>query len=792
MCTKILNEVEGPPVLDKEIGKDFLSSWKSMSVTEDDAMDFSFDTVSNGKKKFNFDKLDMDFNLDGDFDKLSSFKVDMPELDFSCSSKKTAKSKERTEENSSSGNCEGKKDLFSFSFDFNDEDFTNDAQIGSKLVGNMMSLNKELTDAEHFSLRSEKNVNSPRNIRDGFNSDDEQNGSKLFGESSPQDKQVTQGKPAILIKKNAGEDFYASDAQIATALVDNSESLTTELSEGEPVLLRSENKVKNLSDSLEGIESDGAQSESKLAAEAKLQDEQVAQGEPVTPGSEKDTGEDFNSNEAKISKKLVGIKSEELRKNKPVSLESEMDAENDDNISREGIDADFVQNGCQVVGNSRPPEKEATTGELVTIKRTKSSGFRVILSSSTEKTNKSTVEASGDPKFVVSSMQAIRDLKNDSVQGTKTSKRPHDLSTTIEKTSKSTADASKNPKFVVSSMQAIRNVKNGSIEGTVTGKQTPDISVSAEKISKSSAEASGNPKLMVSSMQAIRNLKNDSIDGIKTGERTPDISADGIKTGKRTADLSSLKTLRFDASIALCVLQGLSLKIFVKNCSLGLHLSQHRTMGRNKEVPNPSVLRQSNSFRNLEQNSKLLSNMTSNIPLPVGGTDKQKPLTTVSLKRKKTEESNAELMSLKSLKRLSESPKESRYFKESSGRVIEGKVCNHENQDTKNVLNDDSTSGLDSREINMGELEITVGMENDRNVESAEAYTKELENICNMLKKKHEEAKELLVRAIILISNCVMAACAVQFSGIISSLRCCSFYQILRSYSAQESIKHGA
>lgn len=29
----------------------------------------------------------------------------------------------------------------------------------------------------------------------------------------------------------------------------------------------------------------------------------------------------------------------------------------------------------------------------------------------------------------------------------------------------------------------------------------------------------------------------------------------------------------------------------------------------------------------------------------------------------------------------------------------------------------------------MGELEITVGIENDRNVESAEAYTKELENV---------------------------------------------------------------
>lgn len=44
--------------------------------------------------------------------------------------------------------------------------------------------------------------------------------------------------------------------------------------------------------------------------------------------------EDFNSNEAKISNKLVGIKllSEDLRKNEPVSLESEKDAQNHSNI----------------------------------------------------------------------------------------------------------------------------------------------------------------------------------------------------------------------------------------------------------------------------------------------------------------------------------------------------------------------------------------------------------------------------------------------------------------------------
>lgn len=62
----------------------------------------------------------MDFSLDGDFDKLSSFKVDMPDFDLLCSPKKAAKSKERSEEKSSSGNHQGKKDQISFSFDFNE------------------------------------------------------------------------------------------------------------------------------------------------------------------------------------------------------------------------------------------------------------------------------------------------------------------------------------------------------------------------------------------------------------------------------------------------------------------------------------------------------------------------------------------------------------------------------------------------------------------------------------------------------------------------------------------------
>ncbi|GMP72257.1 hypothetical protein CsSME_00030356 [Camellia sinensis var. sinensis] len=47
-------------------------------------------------------------------------------------------------------------------------------------------------------------------------------------------------------------------------------------------------------------------------------------------------------------------------------------------------------------------------------------------------------------------------------------------------------------------------------------------------------------------------------------------------------------------------------------------------------------------------------------------------------------------------------------------------------------------------------------MENDVNVEKAEAYTKELEDICNMLRKKHEEAKEILVRGLVNNNNLLM------------------------------------
>lgn len=68
----------------------------------------------------NFLFRDIDFNLDDDFGKFSSFKVDMPDLDFSSPAKKDAKAKEKSKEETNSGKQQEKKDRLAFSFNFNE------------------------------------------------------------------------------------------------------------------------------------------------------------------------------------------------------------------------------------------------------------------------------------------------------------------------------------------------------------------------------------------------------------------------------------------------------------------------------------------------------------------------------------------------------------------------------------------------------------------------------------------------------------------------------------------------
>ncbi|KAK3207010.1 hypothetical protein Dsin_021056 [Dipteronia sinensis] len=701
-----VNPKEKKSLIDDEIGQDFLSSWKSMSVTQDDAMDFNFDPVPSGKKKtFNFEKLDMDFNLDADFNKLSSFKVDMPDLDFLSPSEKTAKPKERTEDSSSSrGNSQAKKDHFSFSFDFNDEDFANDAQFGSKLMGSSKSVTRELANDEPVLLRSKENVKDLSNIREDSNFDGLQNTSKVVGNLRPLDEQGIQGEPTLLrSEKNSGEDLHENDEQIGSQLGGNSKSPATELTDSEPGFMISENNVKNVNDIREGSNSDGVPNGSQLVGELRSLDKQVIQGEPDMLRSEKNSGrEDLHANDVQIGSQSVGNSKSVIRdltEGGPVLLRNENNVKNLSNI-REAFESDGEQNGSKLVGDVRLQNKQAAKGESVMpgSENNTGEGFK-------------TIDAQVGNKLVVLKLPSRELTKTEAVLEER-EKNDKNLSN-IRKGFN--VDGVRNGSKVVGNSRAQeKEATSGKLVQLRSEKNSVfqvNPSSSTEKIAKSSAQASGNSKFVISSKESTRNLQNHSVEG--------------DKIGKRTTELFSLKNLR--------------------------------TVGANRDIP--TVSRQNTSLRNTEQNTKLAGNTTSKIAHPVGGTEKQKPLT-LTLKRKISEESNADVVSLKPPKRLSESPKESRSIKESSRRAVEEETCNNENQaqsKTKNVFHDQPTSRPEvSREIHMTELEIPLPMENDGNVEKAEAYTKELEDICNMLKKKHEEAKELLVRALVNNNNLLM------------------------------------
>ncbi|XP_027770209.1 uncharacterized protein At4g18490 isoform X3 [Solanum pennellii] len=147
-------------LLDLDIGNDFLKSFKSVSMGEDDAMDFDFGPISKNKKKtFNFDKEDMDFALDTDFGKMSSFNVDMSDLDIYPPSKKDQKSKETSKEESTVAVNKKKGDGFNFSFDFELDNF----RFGSSQESNGKAKNNQEKDCFNFGSSQESREKAKNN-----------------------------------------------------------------------------------------------------------------------------------------------------------------------------------------------------------------------------------------------------------------------------------------------------------------------------------------------------------------------------------------------------------------------------------------------------------------------------------------------------------------------------------------------------------------------------------------------------------------------------------------------------
>ncbi|XP_062028285.1 uncharacterized protein At4g18490-like isoform X2 [Rosa rugosa] len=709
--------------LDEEIGDDFLSSWKSMSVMKDDGMDFSFDTGAKSKKKvFDFDKLDMDFNLDGDFNKISSFKmdmsdfdfssppkkdaktkeVDMSDLDLSSPPKKAAKTKERSEEEPSTGSRQGKQDHFKFSFDFNELD--------------SFDLDSTLSRRE----KSSKNQDSSKEVvSDGAGCE----GSKV---------DLAEG-----ISKLDGVSETVATSKIDTVLVDpgNTNSMNDCASESEtsgnfelPPGPRCQEQI--MSESIEESNQQSDVPEEAMSIESYA--EQTTHDLPaeLVVDSDGDAGVD-----GKNDKMLIGDgpnhEDSPLKNSSPLDIGSLGSGDR----SMSGSDT-LTENDEPAKGNLDNGEALATlvsrktSHDIKSIKGTQNSTLKLPLSTQASESTVGKVtprKESGAAELCSKISKRLDDtgprLYQPPLIGAKSLLSGNNkigsmyLNPVIEKGEDSDSEGVPNGTKLVGSPQLCDKevTEREPVVGSEQRKNLKDLRVqvspssSTEKTSKPSSQ-SVKPNIMLPSVQPLRNSKIITSEGNK---RCPD------KPAQKKTNMSSW--------------------IFSKN------------IGGNKLSLNAAPQKEVKSQGSSEKNKELQGNVETETRKIVDGSEKMPQ--NLPLKRKTFEGLNPGLASLKPLKRLSLSPRETRNFTEPSKGTVE-QVCTHENHLEIKTKSPSSRLGSPCM-VNLMELELP-SMETDENVEKAEAYTKELEDICNMLKKKHEEAKEILVRAVVNNNNLLM------------------------------------
>ncbi|KDP21061.1 hypothetical protein JCGZ_21532 [Jatropha curcas] len=750
--------------LDEEIGKEFISSWKSLSAAGDDKMDFNFDTVSSGKKKtFNFDKLDMDFNLDGDFEKLTSFKVDLPDLDFSSPSKKTAKPKESSKEESSSGNHRGKRDCFAFSFDFNElDDFNFDSSIiqggktsmknpDSKVAGSdrseyqsskvNLACGNDAFDYSHTD-KSQAPENATTSVvettvvgeatgnssNDNFPSISEKIGDMFVSHCtrdstektvsvSPEeaDQQNHFQEKAMPTEPQAQQLTQILSVQSVTGKnsIRDTESFQEKAMPTEPQaqqtteILPVQSVPKNSSIQDTELDIQVGSLARKLNTESGAEEDVMDRTIPCSSSNHenlqlKNSAQPYNDGSESSGGACKKADSETPIGNMTGTepMQDDLDFEvtsSADHLPRRPNDKDVQKSASKLlvplrsepVVNNVTPTKETESGVVCSkyFKRLKEPKPQLCQPPSTG------MEVSSfGCKEMDTLCPANEKRESFNVNDAQTHKK------VIGDSKSLSMELAKGEPSSLGSVKNVKNLCNISFE--------VNTSSSIDKATKSSIQTSENSTAAVSSMGSTWNSKI--------------IPFEGLKAGKKTPDLSSLKITRTTGAS-----KGHSSAVDK------LGLSSSRNSGKNVEVQGTTASKVAHPIANAERKTLLMT----------------------SLKRKTSEASNQELVALSPRKRLSQSPNEISNLKEPLKSTIEEQGCHQDNQvksKPKGVLYNHSTSGHEiPQQANIREQDISLAMENDGNVEKAEAYAKELEDICNMLKKKHEEAKEIMVRAIV-------------------------------------------
>ncbi|KAI5657289.1 hypothetical protein M9H77_26082 [Catharanthus roseus] len=716
--TSSVNSKGKDSLLDLDFGKDFLTSWKSMSMTED-PMDLDFESESKGKKKaFNFDKVNMDFNIDDDFGKIPSFNIDMPDLDISSPLKKDAKTKDKSNKELAAGNRKGKADHFAFSFDFDELD------------GFDFKSSPRKEDIK--SKKDEEKENSSNRI--GSHSGDHP-AKESDGNGPHEDAISRMPTPEALIIETLHTQV---DAGASPAI----ENLPSESIPDENILPNS--KEASHVESHEAV----TLIEKTITTKEKLSDCLLDKSNFLTPVSEEasiaiETIQDASVHTTSGEKSTLDTSSELQEEISSAATRHTASSEKDNGRSQV-LDGEGTESA---LGESLPKKK----GNLM---------------------NQNPLEVSTNP---LSSMgQTMPSPKGGNMANRLMLEKEREAFVTRSKYFKQ-PDRSEDL-----SQNAPNQINFSSLSEKVIGGRHPCVTDESKTVNVTETQSDGkltdishsNPGAVVSKEHLKIGTQEHSEDLTLNRLLDKDVSKRKPASGGSFKNVKSLDSLRLTRQVDKSTLQNSAISgNLVPNMSTlqtksnstpeGDKSCSSKTTRKMPALSSLKILRTSGanlySSKLIPQEEKSSKDSNKNRIL-VGSRHsetaqfverkKQTPLIS-SLKRKMIETPKADAV-LKPSKRLTESLS-NRNSAQISIKIVDKETYNNENLvdgNSASALENSQNSNLDiPGELSMKELEVPFVFENDSNVEKAEAYTKELDDICNMLRKKHDEAKEILVRA---------------------------------------------
>ncbi|KAH0699655.1 hypothetical protein KY284_013870 [Solanum tuberosum] len=789
-------------LLDLDIGNDFLKSFKSVSMGEDDAMDFDFGPISKNKKKtFNFDKEDMDFTLDTDFGKMSSFNIDMSDLDIYPPSKKDQKSKETSKEESTVAVNKKKGDGFNFSFDFELDNF----RFGSSQESNGKAKNNQEKDCFNFGSSQESREKAKNNQeKDCFSFGSSQESREKaknnkekdcfsFGSSqesrekamNDQEKEFSssnrsgnEGSGSHLnkdigsLEEGTVQKHTASEAGM-TSIIDS--HIDIDKSHGTTKHCLSSNHTMSNNEILK-LQSAGyevsLEKEKSLLQEVEEGSSLISQSESRRNNSSS-LQEHVNSVAADVSLLGVGTVS-----NKKVLLDSDTNYDKSvlENSSLEDVatsmkDAserrNFDSDKHVLETNKDRTETHSNSMSNATEEKMRDMKFGNNIQSPTSVPSASslskivaeklTVEKRRETgvirsKFFMPSIKpaaqtqtttSLTETKVPAFSNKRISPIPQSCPAEIISQDNKDDDTGSKAGFASDSrsLPKINPLQTGSQEG---------CQVLGTSIKGSQSDAAKNIRTLTgkSAPQKSKASSKDLLtfsSGVNPPSKTQQIAASApcsIAIPRNIAPIPTAKNILSQGDKTLPIkaarnlLETSSLKISAK-------------LGTNPDTPQTVLQKNLKSSKTVDQHGgfKAILQAKDNSK----ETLKQTPVN-LSMKRK-VPETNSDFMILLPSKRLAQSPNGSRGSSEGTESICNKQVNDHDHSVNGNKTIEYEDCQISLRDVptrmNTKELGSPSAIEDEDNIKKAQTLSKDLEDICNMLRKKQEEAKELLVRAVV-------------------------------------------